>query len=64
MGTQVTVPVLPNCDLCQQNGQETTAQYDAKTVFGPWANLCHNHWLVFAAFPTLGTGKGQKLVVK
>lgn len=64
MSTQVTVPVLPNCDMCALSDIEFPAEYDAKTVYGPWANMCRRHWQVFAAFPDLGTGKGQRLVLK
>jgi hypothetical protein len=57
-GESVEVSSLPNCDLCGQQ-----AHYDAKTVMGPWANLCE---LCFAEYGPgrLGTGYGQRLVVK
>ncbi len=66
MGTQVTVVKLPFCDFCDfcgQNGLETTAEYDFRTVFGPWANGCEAHYLQHRATTALGTGNGQKLVV-
>ncbi len=56
MSTSVKVEQLPSCDFCGK-----PAQYDAATVFGPWANMCE------ADFKTngigLGTGRGQKLEV-
>jgi hypothetical protein len=59
MSAQVTVTALPACDF----GPEP-AEYDFKTKFGPWANGCERHWKEMRAFPTLGTGQGQKLVVR
>lgn len=29
--------VVPRCDLCGK-----PAEYDAKTVWGPWANVCRD----------------------
>ena len=55
-----TVNVLGKrlCDICSS----TTARYDGRTIFGPWANMCQ------ACFDTngigLGTGKGQKLLYR
>jgi len=57
-GTEVRVPVAPRCDLCRV---ETPAQYDAKTIHGPWANLCQEHFDEIGV--GLGLGKGQRLVV-
>jgi hypothetical protein len=57
---QVTVPTLPNCDFCAQNGLVTVARYDGKTVYGPWAAMCHRHFQRYGK--GLGTGKGQRLV--
>jgi hypothetical protein len=61
MATSVTVRVLPKCDVCQQNGMTVDAAYDAKTVFGPWANLCAKDFMSYGV--GLGTGLGQKLVL-
>lgn len=54
---EATVEALPNCDVCGD-----TAHYDAKTTFGPWANLCQK---CFGTHTTqqLGMGFGQKLVL-
>lgn len=60
MSESVEVVSLPNCDFeCND-----FASYDFKTKFGPWANGCNRHWIENRAFPTLGTGKGQRLVKK
>jgi len=31
------------CNLCADHGVSRPAVYDAKTVMGPWANLCDEH---------------------
>jgi len=55
--TQVTVPVLPKCDI----HADRTAAYDAKTTSGPWGYLCSD---CFAEHGIgLGLGLGQRLVV-
>lgn len=62
MGNTAMVAALPNCDFCQQLNKETTAEYDAKTIYGHWANMCGDH---FAEYGNgLGTGRGQKLILK
>lgn len=62
MSDQVRVTILPNCDFCQQESSVSLATVDGKTVMGPWANMCAHH---FAAYGVgLGTGKGQRLVLK
>ena len=54
--TKVEVSKLPDCDFC---GDE--AQYDGKTVLGPWANMCR---VCFGKYGIgLGLGIGQKLIV-
>lgn len=54
----VTVPELPMCDLCK--GYK--ARFDAKTAFGPWANMCWKCWYDNALNPGVtGTGIGQYL---
>ena len=60
--TEVAVPELPQCDFCKENGWNTPAHFDGKTVFGPWANMCDSH---FRSYGTgLGLGIGQRLIVK
>lgn len=58
MGEQVIVSTLPTCDFC-----DNLARYDFKTRMGPWANGCPEHWRANRLYPTLGTGKGQKLIL-
>ncbi len=60
--TEVVVPKLPDCDFCKREGKETTANYDGKTVFGPWANMCHQHFGMYGT--GLGLGSGQRLLIK
>jgi hypothetical protein len=61
-GTLVYVSQLPDCDFCKESGEKVSAQFDGKTVFGPWANMCDIHFGQFAI--GLGIGRGQKLEVK
>ena len=62
MSTRAYVKSLPECDFCSVKDVETDAQYDGRTVFGSWANMCIAH---FGQYGTgLGTGRGQELVVK
>jgi len=53
----VEVLELPDCDICGE-----TAAFDAKTVNGPWANLCPAHYARLGY--GLGLGKGQRLILK
>lgn len=55
---EAVVQKLPKCDFCEKN-----ARYDAKTFQGPWANMCHYHWIENAQYKTLGEGKGQNLIL-
>jgi len=59
--TTVEVKSLPLCDMCAQNGIKTKAGYDARTVFGPWGNLCQGCFEEFGV--GLGLGLGQELVL-
>jgi hypothetical protein len=47
----------PSCDFCKSE-----AVIDGKTRFGPWANMCLDHFLAFGV--GLGLGKGQFLLVE
>lgn len=58
MSSQVTVSYLPTCNFCTN-----LSGYDARTVFGPWANLCEEHFLTMSE-GRLGTGYGQKLILE
>lgn len=62
-GTEARVPRLPTCDVCKyEDGQEgIPARYDGKTVHGPWAFMCQEHFHSHGI--GLGTGRGQRLIV-
>lgn len=62
MSKEVTVSELPACQIA--NDCNVPAEYDFKTQYGPWAYACRKHWEQARYFPTLGTGKGQHLVVE
>lgn len=69
MSTEVTIREARPCDICKYVGPPPrkvtqTAEYDAKTTEGPWANMCEFHYLQYRAYPDLGTGKGQRLILK
>jgi hypothetical protein len=63
MSTEVTVTQLPTCDICKADGMQVDAEYDAKTVFGPWANMCRRCYVTYGP-GRLGTGYGQRLVLR
>jgi hypothetical protein len=52
----VRVAVVPDCDFCGKR-----AAYDGKTVMGPWANMCADHFVDFGL--GLGLGRGQRLIL-
>lgn len=57
MSNKAYVTSLPKCDFCEKQ-----AEYDGRTVMGPWANMCIKH---FGQYGTgLGTGRGQQLEVR
>ena len=58
MSEQVSVALLPKCDFCGN-----TAEYDARTSFGPWANMCEQDFQQYGP-GRLGTGYGQKLIAE
>lgn len=45
------------CDFC-----DNQADYDGKTVIGPWAYMCQPHFEELGV--GTGTGQGQKLVTR
>ena len=57
MEAMVKVGHLPKCDFC---GKE--AHYDGKTSVGQWAYMCEECFVKHGL--GLGTGIGQKLVIK
>jgi len=60
MSTVAKVAKLPTCDVCGDG--ETLAKYDGKTIMGPWAMMCPEHFKVYGL--GLGLGVGQKLEVE
>ena len=46
-----------SCNFCQN-----FANYDAKTVLGPWADLCGHHFQILGT--GLGLGVGQYLLTR
>lgn len=56
---EVVVNELPKCGFCDH----VDARFDAKTVFGWWANMCFFHWEQYAEYKELGMGKGQNLIL-
>lgn len=61
MSTQTFVTEIPSCDFCLDNGTDEPATVDARTVFGPWANMCWSHFAEYTD-GRLGTGHGQRLI--
>lgn len=61
MGDTAYIFAPENCDFCKMEGLEVQAQYDGKTLHGPWAYMCESHFEVMGI--GLGTGRGQKLIV-
>ena len=60
MSNQVYMSEIPKCDFCRTK----QASYDASTWQGPWAYMCDNCWPIYRKSETLGTGHGQKLILK
>jgi|SRR5215467_391330 len=54
---EVTGTEFPRCDFCSAQ-----AEYDGKTVMGPWAYMCQTHFEILGV--GLGLGKGQRLAKK
>jgi len=52
--TEVIVPKKPKCDFCNAE-----AEFDGRTVLGPWAYMCDLHFGQYGV--GLGLGRGQKL---
>jgi hypothetical protein len=61
MSDQAVVKNLPLCDFDPRHGH---ARFDFRTKYGSWANGCEECWRTNRASSTLGTGHGQRLVVK
>jgi len=61
MATAVAVTEIPNCDFCKLRDKLVPAQVDGRTVLGPWANMCMDHFIRYGV--GLGTGYGQLLIL-
>jgi len=55
-----------DCDVCKISGEyepnpkpPNKAEFDVKTMQGPWAYVCKKHFKSHAMFKILGVGKGQ-----
>jgi hypothetical protein len=62
--SETIVSEYPRCDFCKNSelhNANVEAHYDAKTVMGPWANMCDKHFKFYGI--GLGLGKGQKLIL-
>lgn len=53
-GKVVLVDHVPQCDFCEEPGP-----YDFKTMHGPWAHGCHEHFNLNHQYDNLGVGKAQ-----
>jgi hypothetical protein len=62
MGTEVIVAALPFCDTHPLDAEPVLAAYDGKTKLGPWGYMCEECFPKFGC--GLGTGRGQKLILK
>lgn len=60
--TVAVVQSYPQCDMCNLQGNRNLAHYDGKTVLGPWAFMCYEHFEQYGQ--GLGLGKGQELVLE
>ena len=60
--TTAPVLVLPLCDLCMLEDKKGQAQYDGKTIHGPWAYMCEEHFKIYGV--GLGLGRGQRLILR
>lgn len=59
MSDTTTLQTLPSCDICGEQ-----AAYDFQTnLGGRWAYGCVECYLTLRAHDTLGTGRGQRLVL-
>jgi hypothetical protein len=54
---QLIVAKLPKCNFCDEE-----ARYDGKTIQGPWAYMCVEHYCKFGT--GVGLGRGQRLVLQ
>lgn len=57
-GTVAVVKKRPDCDF----GCGMEAKFDGRTIMGPWAYMCVDHWVQYGP-GRLGIGHGQKLAL-
>lgn len=57
--TIVKVAELPKCSFCEKK-----ARYDFRAYNGQWGYGCEEHWAEYRMYPNLGTGIGQRLMLK
>ena len=62
MSESVTVDKYPMCDFCATEIVDSAARYDAKTMGGPWANMCERHFEAHGI--GLGVGRGQRYLLR
>jgi len=55
----IQVSELPKCQFCDE-----PAEYDSKTIFGPWAYLCKKHLRKYGCPPTTKLEKRVKIAYK
>ena len=60
MSESVKVPKIPDCQFSHTTDDKVPAEYDGKTAHGPWAYMCHYHFVLYGT--GLGTGRGQLLI--
>ena len=63
MGTSVQMDVIPECDVCKEQGFTVKAKFDARLpkMGGSWGYVCQHHFDLYGP-GQLGTGHGQELV--
>jgi hypothetical protein len=65
VGSIAYVRRYPLCDFrdLMHQSKPVEAHYDARTMFGSWAYMCDHCYEAFG-LGQLGTGYGQRLIVK
>jgi hypothetical protein len=61
MGDTAYIFAPEQCNFCDSAGKKVEAVYDGKTIHGPWAYMCEEHFGQYGI--GLGTGRGQRLIV-
>lgn len=59
--TTTVLTTIPDCNFCTDAGVTRAAEFDAKTIYGPWAYMCHEHMVLYGP-EHLGLGLGQRLI--